>query len=323
MDGGRMDHHLPGHWQGQRADDPQGDPFFRIPGLQYSAFTYYTGFKVNSGEYKVMGLAPYGEPKYAALIKDHLIDIKEDGSYRLDMQYFDYCTGLTMTNERFDRLFGGPPRKPESLLTRRDFDLAASIQAVSEEVIIKLAKGAAKVTGQRNLCFAGGVALNCVANGKLLRERMFERVWIQPAAGDAGGAVGAALGAYHLMMGRPRTVQSGDGMKGAYLGPQYDQPDIERRLRATGAKYTVMVDAELISTCASSLARGNALGWHQGRMEFGPRALGSRSILGDPRSPTMQKTLNIKVKHRESLSSVRWRSARASRWFDLDDDSRT
>lgn len=292
-------------------------------GLLYSAFTYYTGFKVNSGEYKVMGLAPYGVPKYAQLIKDHLIDIKEDGSFALNMRYFNYCTGLTMTNERFDRLFGAPARQPESPLTQREMDLAASIQAVTEEVVIRLAKGIAKSTGQKNLCLAGGVALNCVANGKLLREGVFENIWVQPASGDAGGAVGAALGVYHVALGRQRTVVKPDAMRGAYLGPQYTQGDIEKRLAAAGAVFTVLSDEALIDTCAKGLAEGKAVGWHQGRSEFGPRALGGRSILGDPRSPSMQKLLNLKVKYRESFRPFAPSVLRehVAEWFDLKGDS--
>jgi carbamoyltransferase len=292
-------------------------------GLLYSAITYYTGFKVNSGEYKVMGLAPYGEPKYAKLIKDHLIDIKEDGSFHLDMSYFDYCTGLTMTNERFDALFGGPRRAPESPLTQREMDLAASVQAVTEEVVIKLARGIQQSTGLKNLCLAGGVALNCVANGKLLREKIFENVWIQPAAGDAGGAVGAALGAYYSMLGQPRTVQSQDAMKGSYLGPEYSPSEIESRLRAAGAIFTSVSPAEMIDATAQALAQGKAVGWHQGRMEFGPRALGGRSIIADPRSPAVQKQLNLKVKYRESFRPFAPSVLRedVSQWFDIDVDS--
>jgi carbamoyltransferase len=292
-------------------------------GLLYSAFTYYTGFKVNSGEYKVMGLAPYGEPRYAKLIRDNLVDVKEDGSFRLDMQYFDYCTGLTMTNERFDRLFGGPPRGAESRLTQRELDLAASIQAVTEEIVIRLARGAARTTGQRNLCLAGGVALNCVANGKLLRENVFDRIWLQPAAGDAGGALGAALAVHHLENAAPRVPVAGDAMRGAYLGPAYEQADIERRLAAAGARFTVSDEAGMIEVCARALADGKALGWHQGRMEFGPRALGGRSILGDPRSPTMQKTLNLKVKFRESFRPFAPSVLRehVAEWFEMDVDS--
>lgn len=293
-------------------------------GLLYSAITYYTGFKVNSGEYKVMGLAPYGEPKYAKMIKDKLIDIKEDGSFALDMSYFNYCTGLTMTNEKFDAYFGGPPRKPESLLTQREMDLAASIQAVTEEIVIKLAKDVAKTSGQKNLCLAGGVALNCVANGKLLRENVFERMWIQPAAGDAGGAVGAALGAYHIMLNQPRKPTNGfDGMKGSYLGPQYSQSDISERLTRCGAVFTTYSEDEVITHAAQALADGKAVGWHSGRMEFGPRALGGRSILADPRSPSVQKLLNLKVKYRESFRPFAPSVLRedVAEWFEIETDS--
>ena len=293
-------------------------------GLLYSAFTYYTGFKVNSGEYKVMGLAPYGVPRYADLIKEHLIDIKDDGSFHLDMTYFDYCTDLKMTNRKFDALFGGPPRTPETDLTQREMDLAASIQSVTEEVVIKLARDIAKTTGQKNLCLAGGVALNCVANGKLLKEKIFEQIWIQPAAGDAGGALGAALGAYYLHAKKPRAQSYGlDGMSGSYLGPAYTQDDIEKRLGLLGAKFEVLNDQELIDFSAKALADGKVIGWHQGRMEFGPRALGGRSILADPRSPTIQKQLNLKVKYRESFRPFAPSVLRAdvSEWFDLDVDS--
>jgi len=293
-------------------------------GLLYSAFTYYTGFKVNSGEYKVMGLAPYGVPRYADLIKEHLIDIKDDGSFHLDMTYFDYCTDLKMTNRKFDALFGGPPRTPETDLTQREMDLAASIQSVTEEVVIKLARDIAKTTGQKNLCLAGGVALNCVANGKLLKEKIFEQIWIQPAAGDAGGALGAALGAYYLHAKKPRAQSYGlDGMSGSYLGPAYTQDDIEKRLGLLGAKFEVLNDKELIDFSAKALADGKVIGWHQGRMEFGPRALGGRSILADPRSPTIQKQLNLKVKYRESFRPFAPSVLRAdvSEWFDLDVDS--
>ena len=293
-------------------------------GLLYSAFTYYTGFKVNSGEYKVMGLAPYGVPRYADLIKEHLIDIKDDGSFHLDMTYFDYCTDLKMTNRKFDALFGGPPRTPETDLTQREMDLAASIQSVTEEVVIKLARDIAKTTGQKNLCLAGGVALNCVANGKLLKEKIFEQIWIQPAAGDAGGALGAALGAYYLHAKKPRAQSHGlDEMSGSYLGPAYTQDEIEQRLGLLGAKFDVLNDEDLINTTAKMLASGKAVGWHQGRMEFGPRALGGRSILADPRSPTIQKQLNLKVKYRESFRPFAPSVLRAdvSEWFDLDVDS--
>ncbi|NDY83460.1 carbamoyltransferase [Orrella sp. NBD-18] len=292
-------------------------------GLLYSAITYYTGFKVNSGEYKVMGLAPYGVPRYADLIKTHLIDIKEDGTFHLDMRYFNYCTGLTMTNERFDQLFGGPPRKAESPLTQKEMDLAASVQAVTEEIVIKLARGIRQSNGQRNLCLAGGVALNCVANGKLLKEKIFDNIWIQPAAGDAGGAVGAALAACHLMLNQPRVVEPTDAMQGSYLGPSYKQSDIDSRLRAAGAVFTTVSDDELIEQTAQALADGKAVGWHQGRMEFGPRALGGRSIIADPRSPTLQKQLNLKVKYRESFRPFAPSVLRedVTEWFDIETDS--
>jgi carbamoyltransferase len=293
-------------------------------GLLYSSMTYYLGFKVNSGEYKVMGLAPYGQPKYAKLIKDNLIDIKEDGSFSLDMSYFNYCTGLTMTNEKFNALFGSPPRKQESMLTQREMDLAASIQDVVEEVVLKLAKGVAKSTGEKNLCLAGGVALNCVANGKLLKEKVFEHIWIQPAAGDAGGALGAALGAYHIMLNQPRRVSDGmDGMKGSYLGPEFSQEEIAARLKKCGAVFDTLTEDELVDQTAQALGDGKAVGWMNGRMEFGPRALGGRSILADPRSPTMQKILNLKVKYRESFRPFAPSVLRedVAQWFEMDDDS--
>jgi len=292
-------------------------------GLLYSAFTYYTGFKVNSGEYKVMGLAPYGEPKYLKAIKDNLIDIKDDGTFRLNLDYFDYCTGLTMTNKRFDALFGGSPRRPEDQLGQREMDLAASIQAITEEVVLKLGRSIARDTGQKNLCLAGGVALNCVANGKLLKQGDFAQIWVQPAAGDAGGAVGAALVTAHMFRGGPRTNGGIDGMKGAFLGPAYSQPDIERRLGAAGAKFASVSDEDIIDLGARALADGKALGWHQGRMEFGPRALGGRSILGDARSPSMQRMLNLKVKYRESFRPFAPAVLRedVADWFDLDGDS--
>jgi carbamoyltransferase len=293
-------------------------------GLLYSAFTYYTGFKVNSGEYKVMGLAPYGKPRFAGVIKEHLIDVKEDGSFRLNLEYFEYCTGLTMTNGNFERLFGGPPRKPEERLTQREMDLAASIQAVTEEVMLQLALGVAKETGEKNLCLAGGVALNCVANGKLLRKRYFDRLWLQPAAGDAGGALGAAYVAFHLFNGKTRTLHGAlDAMYGSYLGPQFTQSEIEKRLRQARAVFEVFPENQLIEKCAHALAEGKALGWFQGRMEFGPRALGARSILGDARSPTMQKTLNLKVKYRESFRpfAPSVLAEDAAQWFELDCES--
>lgn len=294
-------------------------------GLLYSAFTYYTGFKVNSGEYKVMGLAPYGEPRYADLIMDRIVDVKPDGSFRLDQQYFDYCTGLTMTNHRFHDLFGGPPRMPEELLTQRHMDLAASIQAVTDEIVLRLTRSLAAETGQRKLCLAGGVALNCVANGKVAREGIFDDIWIQPAAGDAGGALGAALAVWYQYLGQPRITSPNrrDSMEGAYLGPAFPQAEIERRLADAGAVFSVLDETGLVETCAGALAAGQALGWHQGRMEFGPRALGARSILADPRSPAMQKQLNLKVKFRESFRPFAPAVLREdlAEWFELDADS--
>ncbi len=294
-------------------------------GLLYSAITYYTGFKVNSGEYKVMGLAPYGVPRYADLIRDNLIQVSEDGSFRLNMQYFDYCTGFTMTNEHFDELFGGPRRSEESALTQKEMDLAASIQLVTEEIVIKLARNIRKTTGMKNLCLAGGVALNCVANGKLLKESIFDNIWIQPAAGDAGGSIGAALAAYHLMLNGPRKLapHQQDGMKGGYLGPSYEQDDIEKRLADAGARFTSHSYDEVIALTAQALSDGKAVGWHQGRMEFGPRSLGGRSIIADPRSPSVQKLLNLKVKYRESFRPFAPSVLRedVAQWFDLDTDS--
>lgn len=292
-------------------------------GLLYSAMTYYTGFKVNSGEYKIMGLAPYGKPVYVDLIKKHLIDIKDDGSFHLDMQYFDFCTGLKMTNARFDALFGGPPRASESTLTQREMDLAASVQAVTEEVAIKLAQSIRQETGLRNLCLAGGVALNCVANGKLLKQGIFDQIWIQPAAGDAGGAIGAAYSVYYLKLNAPRMVGASDAMKGSYLGPSYSQAEIEEGLLEVGAQFTSVTDEALIEETAQALADGKAVGWHQGRMEFGPRALGGRSILADPRSPSVQKQLNLKVKYRESFRPFAPSVLRENvqEWFDIDVDS--
>ncbi|ARJ66489.1 hypothetical protein WV31_12825 [Magnetospirillum sp. ME-1] len=294
-------------------------------GLLYSAFTYYTGFKVNSGEYKLMGLAPYGEPRYTQLILDTLVDLKEDGSFRLDQSYFDYCTGLTMTNERFSALFGQPVRKADKdPLTQFHMDIAASIQEVTEIIVSKLCHGIKKETGARNLCLAGGVALNCVSNGKVLREGIFDNIWIQPAAGDAGGALGAALAGYHIFKGQPRSVTPGkDSMKGSYLGPVFEQPDIEARLSAAGARFEVMGADQVIEATAQALADEKAVGWMQGRMEFGPRALGGRSILGDPRSPSMQKTLNLKVKYRESFRPFAPSVLRedVAEWFELDGDS--
>lgn len=293
-------------------------------GLLYSAFTYYTGFKVNSGEYKVMGLAPYGEPRFTQKIFDHLIDLKADGTFRLDQTYFNYCTGLTMTSDRFNVLFGGKPRKPDEPLTQRHMDLAASIQVVTEEVMLRLTRSIALETGMKNLCLAGGVALNCVANGKISRDGHFENIWIQPAAGDAGGALGAAFTAHYIFKGQPRTINDQqDAMHGAYLGPSFSQEDIEHRLSSIGADFEVLSDESLFKVCAKDLAKGKALGWFQGRMEFGPRSLGGRSILGDPRSDTMQKTLNIKVKYRESFRpfAPSVLQENAPDWFDLKGDS--
>jgi carbamoyltransferase len=271
-------------------------------GLLYSAFTYYTGFKVNSGEYKVMGLAPYGEPKYVDRILDNIVDLKADGSFWLDQSYFNYATGLTMTSHKFHDLLGGPPRDPESALTQRDMDLAASVQAVTEEMMLRITRNLAASYGIRNLCLAGGVALNCVANGKILRDGLFKSIWIQPAAGDAGGSIGAALAAYHQHLGRPRQLNGAlDGMQGAYLGPDFSQDEIEKRLAAFGAKFTTLSQSALLEDTCDALEAGHAVGWFQGRMEFGPRALGARSILGDARNPEMQKMLNLKIKYRESF----------------------
>jgi carbamoyltransferase len=309
--------------EGNRLEIFQEIHFPHSLGLLFSALTYYTGFKVNSGEYKVMGLAPYGEPKYAKLILDHLVDLKPDGSFRLDMSYFDYCTGLTMTNERFAKLFGAPVRAPDQLLTTFHMDVAASIQAVLDEAVLRLTRSLASRTGARNLCLAGGVALNCVANGKVLRDGKFEHIWIQPAAGDAGGAVGAALAAFHQFKGGARSVATSDGMSGAFLGPEFSQGEIERRLSGAGAHFSVLNEDEMIKATAKALADQFAVGWFQGRMEFGPRSLGARSILGDPRSPAMQKNLNLKVKYRESFRPFAPAVLRedVAQWFELDSDS--
>ena len=293
-------------------------------GLLYSAFTYYTGFRVNSGEYKVMGLAPYGQPVYRDLILEHLIDLKADGTFRLNMDYFNYCTGLTMTNARFDDLFGAPPRNPESRLDQRDMDLAASIQAVTEEVVLRLVRSIVEETGIKNVCLAGGVALNCVANGKVLRDGAADEIWIQPAAGDAGGALGSALVAAHLLNDVPRRVNGArDRMKGSYLGPEFSQQETEVRLSEMGAVWSSFKEHEMIIATADALAEGQAVGWFQGRMEFGPRALGGRSILGDPRSPEMQKHLNLKIKYRESFRPFAPSVLREDiyDWFEMDADS--
>ncbi len=298
-------------------------PFPHSLGLLYSAFTYYTGFKVNSGEYKVMGLAPYGEPKYVKAIFDHLIDLKADGTFRLNMEYFDYCTGLKMTGEKFNELFGGPPREPESKLTQREMDLARSIQEVTEEVMLRLSRTLYRETGCDSLCLAGGVALNCVGNGRILREGPYKGLWIQPAAGDAGGAVGAALAAWYQYEERPRKATGHDQMKGGFLGPSFSNEQIEQFLKKLDAPYEVVADSQLFDRIADELAAGKVVGWFQGRMEFGPRALGARSILGDPRNPQMQSVMNLKIKYRESFrpfapSVLR---ERVSDYFDLNTDS--
>ena len=293
-------------------------------GLLYSAFTYYTGFKVNSGEYKVMGLAPYGKPKYTKLIKERLITIASDGSFKMDMSYFNFATGLTMTNNKFNKLFGGPPRLPETKLTQRDMDLAASIQKVTEDIILRIAKNIAKETGERNLCLAGGVALNCVANGILLREKIFENIWIQPAAGDAGGALGAALTVWHMNQNGERNLKKNpDSMKGSYLGPEFSDSEIKNQLKSCGAVFKKFKKDDLIDSVVSALVKKKAVGWMQGRMEFGPRALGARSIIADPRHSEMQKQLNLKVKYRESFRpfAPSVLSEHVSEWFELDENS--
>ncbi len=293
-------------------------------GLLYSAFTYYIGFRVNSGEYKVMGLAPYGEPKYKDLILDKLIDLKEDGSFRLDQAYFNYATGLTMVNQKFADLFGEPVRKPDTdELTQFHMDIAASVQAVTEEVVLTMTRSLAKEYNISNLCMAGGVALNCVANGKILRDKAFKDIWIQPASGDAGGALGGALAVWHKELNNPRKINSNDSMQGSYLGPSYGQSFIENELQECGAKFDSITEGQMIEHTAQALADGKAVGWFQDRMEFGPRSLGGRSILGDPRSENMQKTLNLKVKYRESFRPFAPSVLRedVSDWFEADYDS--
>ena len=293
-------------------------------GMLYSAFTYYTGFKVNSGEYKVMGLAPYGEPRYVDAILDQVVQLRDDGSFKLNMGYFNYLHGLTMTNGSFDRLFGGPPRKPETEVTQREMDLAASVQVVTEEIMLRMARHVHRETGLENLCLAGGVALNCVGNGRLLREGPFKQLWIQPAAGDAGGAVGVALTIYHKVLGSERRCPSaGDQMKGSYLGPEFSDEEIERFLRSVGAVYTRLSMDEMIERTAEFLAQEKVIGWLQGRMEFGPRALGNRSILGDPRSRKMQSVMNLKIKFRESFRPFAPSVLREQmgQYFELDQDS--
>ena len=293
-------------------------------GMLYSAFTYYTGFRVNSGEYKLMGLAPYGEPKYVKTIYENLIDLRPDGSFRLNMEYFNYAAGLTMTNDRFNALFGGGPRKPESPLTEREMDLARSIQDVTDEAVLRMGRHVRKETGERNLCLAGGVALNCVANGKLLRSGTFDDIWIQPAAGDAGGALGAALRVWHGYLGKERAVREGrDGQRGSYLGPEYSDDDIHAFLQANHVPYAHLDTDTLVSRVADLIADEKVIGWVQGRMEFGPRALGARSILGDARSPKMQETMNVKIKFRESFRpfAPSVLAERISDWFEIDRES--
>ncbi|WP_447963874.1 carbamoyltransferase family protein [Nitrospira sp. Ecomares 2.1] len=299
-------------------------PFPHSIGLLYSAFTYYTGFKVNSGEYKVMGLAPYGEPKYVKTILDNVVDVKPDGTFRLNMDYFDYCTGLRMTNNKFDAIFGGPPRQAESTLTQREMDLARSVQEVTEMVMLRLANSLQQETGLSNLCLSGGVALNCVGNGRVLREGPFSGLWIQPAAGDAGSALGAALNVHYSYLNQPRVCQgSSDSMRGSYLGPRFSNEEIETSLQQLEARYERVEDSDLYRRVAEYLAEGKVIGWLQGHMEFGPRALGGRSILGDPRSEKMQSVMNLKIKYRESFrpfapSVLR---ERVSEYFEMDTDS--
>ncbi|MDX6770531.1 MAG: carbamoyltransferase [Elusimicrobiota bacterium] len=312
-----------GKGDGNRLDLLRELHFPHSLGLLYSAFTYYTGFKVNSGEYKVMGLAPYGEPKYAGLIRDKLIDLKDDGSFRMDMSYFDYAAGLTMTNAKFDALFGGPPRSPESKLGQREMDLAASIQVVCEEVMLKMARHAREVAGSRNLCLAGGVALNCVGNGAIHRAGLFDEVWIQPAAGDAGGALGGALFAWHAVHGKPRAAGPRDSQQGSVLGPSFTDDEVAAYLKSVGAPFTRVAPAEVAARAADLLAEGKVLGWFQGRMEYGPRALGARSILGGARDPKMQSVMNLKIKYRESFRpfAPAVLADKVSEWFDFDAES--
>ena len=293
-------------------------------GLLYSAFTYYTGFKVNSGEYKVMGLAPYGKPKFKNLILDNLIDLKDDGTFRLNMDFFNYPTGLTMTNEKFSKLFGNPVRNSESeLLTQFHMDIAASIQFVTEEIVLRLARSISKDSESKNLCMAGGVALNCVANGKIYKEKIFEKIWIQPAAGDAGGALGAALGIWHKELKQERLKPIKDNMNGSYLGPSFSNEEIHDRLTTLNATFEKFSEEKLLKITADELSNGKIIGWFQGKMEFGPRALGARSIIADPRSEVMQKKLNLKIKYRESFRPFAPSIIREdlSEWFDLDCDS--
>jgi carbamoyltransferase len=307
---------------GNRIELKQQLGFPHSLGLLYSAFTYYCGFQVNSGEYKLMGLAPYGKPVYADTIYQHLLDLKADGSFRLNMDYFNYCTGLTMTSRKFHRLFGGPPRQPESTLTQRHMDMAASIQAVIEEVVLRLGRDIHRRTGQKQLVLAGGVALNCVANGRLLREGPFESLWIQPAAGDAGGALGSALFVWHQLLAKPRSHSPGDRQQGSLLGPRFSSEEIQQFLREKQMPFVHLSAPDLLEEVARSLADGKIVGWFQGRMEFGPRALGNRSILADPRCPDMQSRLNVKIKNRESFRpfAPAILADHAADWFDLPSD---
>jgi carbamoyltransferase len=317
------------YWLGRGSRlEPRGEILFpHSIGLLYSAFTYYTGFKVNSGEYKVMGLAPYGAPKYVDAIYEHILDLRDDGSFHLNMDYFDYCAGLTMTNSKFDAIFGGPPRKPEARLTQREMDLAASVQKVTEDAMLRIARHVHRETGLDNLCLAGGVALNCVGNGRLLREGPFKQIFIQPAAGDAGGAVGAALAVWHRYLDHPRKAFTGakalDRQRGSYLGPAYGDDDVRKVLEAKNARATRLDDTQLLPRIAGLLAQGKIVGWMSGRMEFGPRALGGRSILGDARDPQMQKRMNLKIKFRESFRpfAPSVLAEHVSDWFDLDRES--
>jgi carbamoyltransferase len=292
--------------------------------MLYSAITYYTGFKVNSGEYKVMGLAPYGEPRYVDLIYKELLELKDDGSFKLNMRYFDYCAGLTMTNARFDQLFGGPPRKPESLLTQREMDLARSVQDVTEEIMLRMARHVRKTTGSKNLCLAGGVALNCVGNGKIWEEGIFDKIWIQPAAGDAGGALGTALFLWHHYLNNPRKVDGqADSQQGSLLGPSYSDAEIEKFLSAKNIPFERLGRGEMTEKLAQLIDEGNVIGWFEGRMEYGPRSLGARSILADPRNPAMQSKMNLKIKFRESFRpfAPAVLRERCVDYFDMDDDS--
>ena len=325
MDGvGEWDTASIGHGRGNKLDLLRTMRFPHSIGLLYSAMTYFTGFKVNSGEYKLMGLAPYGEPKYAGIIRDKLIDLRADGSFAMDMQYFNYCQGLTMTNDRFAQLFGGPPRAAESMITQREMDLAASIQKVTEEIVLRMARTARDLTGSRNLCLAGGVALNCVANGVLERARIFERLWIQPASGDAGGALGAALFVHHHLLENERRPEPGDSMGGSYLGPGFSNDQILAFLRERGIAHHFHADeAELLDRTVDSLIAEKVVGWFHGRMEFGPRALGGRSILGDPRSVKMQSVMNVRIKYRESFRPFApiVLAEDAAHYFDLEGES--